>query len=222
MALKGTLSRTILNLSILALDISLFSNLILPSAQGKVGHAPRQANSTGRSQITEIGRQALLSSVYVGGLIALPVVQQPKGNANYVSTQDGQLTQFATVSEYGNIGLLAHNYLSGKSFSQLTIGQQVRLVYADGQAEYFIVKEILRYQALEPTSPYSSFKNLDNKDEILSAGEMFDRAYGGERHLTFQTCIKAKGSSSWGRLFIIATPQLESRGVRNPSSRSLP
>jgi len=35
---------------------------------------------------------------------------------------------------------------------------------------------------------------------------MFDLAYKGDRHLTFQTCIERDGSRSWGRLFVIAEP----------------
>lgn len=147
-----------------------------------------------------------LFGVYVPDVLALQVVQQPEGDTSYVSSQDDQTTQFATASQYGNIGLLAHNYLSGKSFSNLAVGQEVRLVYGDGKVEYFMITEVLRYQALEPDSQWSSFRNLDN-DEILSAGQMFTRAYAGNRHLTFQTCIAAKGISSWGRLFVIAEPK---------------
>ena len=147
-----------------------------------------------------------LFGVYVPDVLALQVVQQPEGDTSYVSSQDDQTTQFATASQYGNIGLLAHNYLSGKSFSNLAVGQEVRLVYGDGKVEYFMISEVLRYQALEPDSQWSSFRNLDN-DEILSAGQMFTRAYAGNRHLTFQTCIAAKGISSWGRLFVIAEPK---------------
>lgn len=222
MALKGRLSRTILNLSFLALDISLFSNLILPSAQGKIGYVPREVNSSALSTATVIDETTVLSSVYISEEIALPVVQQPEGDPNYVSTRDGEITQFSAVSQYGNIGLLAHNYLSGKSFSQLSIGQEVRLVYGDGQTEYFIIAEILQYQALEPSSPYSSFRNLNNKDEILSAVEMFNRVYGGRRHVTFQTCIRAHGNSSWGRLFIVATPKPSNPGPGGVNSQRLP
>jgi hypothetical protein len=48
---------------------------------------------------------------------------------------------------------------------------------------------------------------LNNQEEILSAQQMFERAYAGVRHLTFQTCIAARGNSSWGRLFVVATPK---------------
>ena len=86
-------------------------------------------------------------------------------------------------------------------------GQELFLVYEDGRIESFEVTEILRYQALDPKNPYSSFQNLDNQNEILTVGQMFDRAYQGDRHLTLQTCIAANGISSWGRLFVIASPK---------------
>jgi hypothetical protein len=102
--------------------------------------------------------------------------------------------------------LLAHNTLAGRDFSRLSIGQQVRLVYGDGRVEDFLVANILRFQASNPESVSSSFLNLD-RNETLSAGEMFTRTYTGERHLVFQTCIAANGNASWGRLFIIAVPK---------------
>ena len=222
MALKGRTSRTVLNLSLLALDISLFLHLNLSSTPGRVGHTPREVSSASFSKTVEIAERRTLSGVYVENTLALPGVQQPEGNATYVSTRNGEITQFSTPSQYGNIGLLAHNYLAGKSFLELTVGQEVRLVFDDGQTEDFIVSEILRYQALEPNSTYSSFKNLDNKNEVLSAGEMFNRVYVGEHHITFQTCIRANGDSSWGRLFIVATPKPRYLSVDHLNSRGLP
>jgi hypothetical protein len=123
------------------------------------------------------------------------------------------VTQFFSASQYGNIGLLAHNYLSGKAFSDLSIGQEVRLDYEDGKSESFVVTEILQYRALQPKDPFSSFQNLNNKDEILSAAQMFERVYAGGRHITFQTCIAKNGNSSWGRLFVLALPEPDSSNI---------
>lgn len=148
----------------------------------------------------------VLRGVYVPNVLAFPISQQPAGNAGYVSETDGEITQFGMASQFGNVGLLAHNNLSGRFFSQLAAGQEVRLIYGDGKIEYFVITEILKFQALEPTSPYSSFRSLSN-DEMLTAGELFNRVYRGERHVIFQTCIAGPGSLSWGRLFVIATPK---------------
>jgi len=200
-------NRTILNATIfLALFVSFFFNPI--SALAMAGSTP---NFTEFSRSVQNDQKDVLTGVYVSKVMALPVVQQPYGNAGYVSNNDGEATQFRMASQFGNVGLLAHNHLSGESFSQLAVGQEVRLVYGDGQVEYFVIAEVLRYQALQPNSPYSSFSNLD-KDEVLSAENMFKRVYFGDRHVTFQTCIEAEGNLSWGRLFVIAIPKSEYAG----------
>ena len=160
------------------------------------------------SRSVQNGDAKVLRGVYVANVLALPIVQQPAGNAGYISSTDGIITQFNMAAQYGNVGLLAHNHLSGRLFSQLAAGQEVRLVYGDGKTEVFVISEIQRYQALQPTSPYSSFRNLD-RDETLTAEKMFKRVYFGDRHVTFQTCINSDGNASWGRLFIIATPKPE-------------
>jgi hypothetical protein len=208
MTLKNQTLRTALNASLLlVVFIASFFNPISAFALSK-GESPLP-NFSDFSKTVQNGEASVLRGVYVPDVMALPIVQQPKGNAGYVSTDDGKLTQFAMASQFGNVGLLAHNHLSGKSFSQLAVGQEVRLVYGNGKVEYFVVKEVLQYQALQPTSPYSSFHNL-NKDETLTAEQMFKRVYFGDRHMTFQTCIAKDGVSSWGRLFVIAVPKPKS------------
>ena len=169
------------------------------------------------SQSVQNGKKDVLRGVYVTDVMALPVVQQPAGNAGYVSSTDDEVTQFRMATQFGNVGLLAHNHLSGELFSQLAVGQEVRLVYGDGEIETFVVAEVLRYQALQPASPYSSFRNVDDDDETLSADQMFKRVYFGDHHVTFQTCINANGNASWGCLFIIAVP----KPVRAETGKSL-
>ena len=148
----------------------------------------------------------LLRGVYVPDVLALPIIQQPTGNAGYVSSKLGEVTQFGMAAQFGNIGLLAHNHLSGSSFSQLAIGQEVRLVYGNGKVEYFVIAQIMQFQALDPNSPYSSFRDVTG-NETMTAEQLFNKVYRGERHVTFQTCIASGESLSWGRLFIIATPK---------------
>jgi hypothetical protein len=199
---------------LLAIFLSLFYNPITTRAMESAITLPTFGDF---SKSVQNGDTKALRGVYVTDVLALPVVQQPASNAGYVSSTDGVVTQFRMAAQYGNVGLLAHNHLSGKLFSQLTVGQEVRLVYGDGKIETFVITEIQRYQALKPTSPYSSFRNLD-KDETLTAEKMFKRVYIGDRHVTFQTCISSGNISSWGRLFIIATPKPQISGQTDYSS----
>jgi hypothetical protein len=205
MALKGQISLTILSVCFLVFELSIRPSSVIAPQPGTLG-----ARSAAHTQIDPLAdlvdSPRLLLGVSFQEGVDFSVVQQPAGDTNFVSKNDGEVTQFSSPNRYGNIGLLAHNYLSGKSFSQLRLGQKIHLHYSDGSIEDFTINEILRYKALDPKSPYSSFQNLDNQDEILTVGQMFDRAYQGNRHVTFQTCIAADGISSWGRLFIIATP----------------
>lgn len=200
-----TMSRTALSLSLLVfLLTAFFLNLDPTRAIGNADGALPDFADFSRS--VQNGDANALRGVYVTDVLALPVVQQPLDRPYYVSNREGEATQFGMASQYGNIGLLAHNTLSGKVFSKLYTGQQVRLVYGDGRVEEFVVANILRFQASMPESVSSSFYNLD-RNETLSAGEMFNRAYVGEYRLIFQTCIEANGNMSWGRLFIIALPK---------------
>lgn len=151
------------------------------------------------------GKAASIRGIYVHNTMAFPVVQQPSENAGYVSSQGDAVTQFGLASQYGTIGLLAHNYLAGNDFFQLEQGDIIILVYGDGQTQSFLVEDIQQYQALSPYSPYSKFADLETQ-EVLTAEQLFYRVYSGEFHLTLQTCIENEGNLSWGRLFVIAKP----------------
>ena len=216
MSLNTQTTRTARSISLLAvIFISIFHNPIHTQALGDTVTVPAFQDF---SKSVQNGDAAVLRGVYVTDALALPIVQQPAGNPGFVSGTDNVITQFGMVSQYGNVGLLAHNPLSGKSFSQLTVGQEVRLIYGNGKIEVFVVTEVLRYQALQPTSPYSSFRN-ENKDETLTAEQMFKRVYRGDRHVTFQTCIDSSGNPSWGRLFVIAVPKVQDASMDRPGTQ---
>jgi len=201
-----TMTRITLRLNLLVLFLA--GTFINPQPTKAIGYTENDLPSfVDFSQSVQNGEADTLRGVYVPNVLALPVIQQPSDDSYYVSDRNGEATQFSMASEYGNVGLLAHNNLSGKLFLEIVPGQEVRLVYGNGRIEYFVVKQILRFQALQPESISSTFRNLD-KDEMLSAGEMFNRAYVGESRVVFQTCIEAEGSASWGRLFVVAMPKL--------------
>lgn len=199
------MTRTALSISLFFLFFtSLFLN---PHHIQAIGYPDKSLPSFAEfNRSVQNGEADVLRGVYVPDVLALPVVQQPEDKPYYVSNHDGEATQFSVASQYGNIGLLAHNNLSGRFFSQLGVGQSVHLVYGDGRVESYAIKQVLRFQALDPESVSSSFHNLD-RNEVLSSSEMFNRAYVGGHRLVLQTCIEAQGKASWGRLFIIAVPE---------------
>lgn len=152
------------------------------------------------------GEADIIKGVYVPNVMSLPIIQQPVGNPGYVSQDADVITQFSMAAEVGNVGLLAHNHLAGQTFTNLSVGDEVRLVYGDGKIEYFIVTQTLQYQALQPYSPYSEFRDLDTS-QTITADKLFREVYRGDRHVTFQVCIEANGIDAWGRLFVIAQPK---------------
>jgi len=158
--------------------------------------APRPANEDDSDTI---------ASIFVPNLFFYSVVQQPANNPGYVSPLENAVTEFGMAEEYGNVGLLAHNYLAGESFEELSIGQEIYLFYEDGYADRYTVSQIVRFRAFEPNNTNSQFEDLST-GETLSASEVFTIVYAGEAHLTLQTCIYANGDYSWGRLFVIAEP----------------
>jgi len=152
--------------------------------------------------------------VYVNEKMALPIVQQPSGNDTYISENDNELTEFEMVYRFtGNIGLMAHNNLSGKSFSLLSIGDTVRLVYGNGRVEYYMVSEVLEYQLLEPENIHSSLRDLET-NKILGVDDVSERVYRGSKRVVFYTCIAKGDEDSWGRLFVIAKEARIIFGVR--------
>lgn len=138
----------------------------------------------------------------------MPVVQQPQNQAGFISSSDGNVTDFRLARDYGSIGLIAHNYLGGKLFDQFNVGQTFYLVYGDREVVAYTVVRIDQFQALSPNSPYSNFVNLDGTEGKVSAEELFYQMYGQEDAVVFQTCIEKDGNSTWGRLFITALPQV--------------
>jgi hypothetical protein len=144
--------------------------------------------------------------IYAPGSFALPVVQQPASNPGFVSTKPEVVTQFGLATDYGTIGFLAHNTLSGAHFFDLEVGQTVVLVYGDGSVKTFIIRDRLSYQALSPNSPYSRFKDLNSTELEISSTDLFNQVYTDDGQLVFQTCIASDGVDNWGRYFVLAVP----------------
>jgi hypothetical protein len=194
----------------LALAVSLFlliatSLIPHPVLAAPLTEAPALPDLTSFVSTVENGQSNTLRGVYVDGVFALPVIQQPSTDALYVSKAIDTLTQFRLAARYGNIGLLAHDYLSGQYFSQFALGERVFLVYGKGRIETMRVTKVYRYQATDPYSTTGDFIDLDT-NQHLTDYQLFSKVYLGAEHVTFQTCIEQDGNLSWGRLFVIAEP----------------
>ena len=151
------------------------------------------------------GQEAELRGVYIPGIAAAPVVQQPDGRNDFVSPWQNVVTQFGMASRLGSTGLLAHNYLAGETFALLEKGQEIHLIRGDGQISTFIVTEILQYQALASDNISGSFLDLKTQS-LTSAADLFRQVYNRPGQLIFQTCIQSGSDPNWGRLFVIAEP----------------
>jgi hypothetical protein len=152
----------------------------------------------------------LIHSVSVPKTFSYAVVQQPEDDDYYVSSSKKLVTEFALARKYNNIGLLAHNNLAGHLFKDIDLGEEIHILYENGRTDRYTVSAIYRFQALKSTDTESRFVDLET-GEILTATEVFNRMYMGAPHITLQTCIAAKGDASWGRLFVIATPVVETQ-----------
>ncbi len=218
MKYSGSLKMTFTVAALLAVVIPAIF-LIIPvtgygssvSASGITSVAPFVSSSVSTVQPT---------SVSVQGVFSYEIVQQPARNPGFVSSESDKITQFGLATKFGSTGLLAHNYLVGKEFFNVSVGDLVEIAYTDGKTKTYIVKEIQRYQALQPNSPYSDFVDLNPSNNVsqkskpqLTATQLFNRVYAVKGRVIFQTCITANGNDSWGRLFIVAVSvtQLVSR-----------
>jgi hypothetical protein len=151
------------------------------------------------------GRSGELRGLYIDGLLAAQIIQQPAGSPEFVSPRYNIITQYASARRLGSIGLMAHNYLSGDSFFYLEMGQRIQLIYGDGQVSEYVVSEMNQYRAVDPLSANSRFINLGSGAE-LSASELFNNIYSRPGRVIFQTCISQGQDLNWGRLFVVAEP----------------
>lgn len=181
----------------LALVILAISFLPLKTVQASTNFIPLNQFS----EALKVPDASRLVGVYVDNMLALRVVQQ--SSTYSVSSLTNTMTQFGLAANYGSIGLLAHNYLSGSFLSNLGKGNEIILIFGDGSTKVYQVENVKKYQALSPNNLGSDFVNLDNPSKTLSGDHVLNETYN-EGDLVLQTCISKDNISTWGRLFIIA------------------
>jgi hypothetical protein len=151
------------------------------------------------------GQAKVVRGVYAAGILALQVIQQPDKDWTYVSEVQGNATEFQNAANNGVIGLLAHNYLSGRLFYNLKSGDQIGIVYGDSLVKYYRVSGSYQYQKLDPNDLSSKLVDLSNGATVTS-GQVFEKFYSGGDHVTLQTCLEKNGISTWGLYFVVAQP----------------
>jgi hypothetical protein len=150
------------------------------------------------------GQSSAWRGLYATEKFIARIVQQPPNNYSYISSENEVLTQYM-LAEEDVVGLLAHNTHAGQYYFLISLGDQFYLVSDDAKTQLYQVQQIDRYQALQPSSNISDYKNLET-GEILTTAQIFARYYMGDPHVTLQTCIAQNGQANWGRLFILALP----------------
>lgn len=147
-------------------------------------------------------REGLITGLYAPDVLAYSVVQQPSSNSIFVSTEEDQVTQFRRAARSGSIGMLAHNYLAGKSFYKLELGARLYVIQWDGSYQAYEVYAIEDYQALTLTT----FRTV-GEGKFFDQYALFNRIYKADNdRLVLQTCLEKGGNLSWGRRFILARP----------------
>jgi hypothetical protein len=177
--------------------------------------APVEAPSLALTQTADLqkfsrrvanGEPDTLCGLYVPGVLALRVVQQPTGDPSFISTEDGTATQFQKVNAFDAVGLLAHNTLAGRDFFKLTPGQDLVLTFGDGRAEHYRISETADYQRLTLADLRSDFLSLATHEQ-QTADQVFAKFYRQAHRLTLQTCLKRENVPDWGVHFVVADPQ---------------
>ncbi len=143
------------------------------------------------------------SFIILPNKICLRIIQQPKNKDEFVSPIVGCVTQFRKPNLYGCLGILAHNYSSGKHFSDLKIEEIVEYIKDDKTKNFYKINKIEKYQALSPKNTKSQFINLETNQK-LSYNQLFTKMFTKKNTMVFMTCIQKEEEMSWGRLFVMA------------------
>jgi hypothetical protein len=187
-----------------AYDLHISDDVTIQSSNAEPAIIPRMPSLRDFINGVKNGLADDLVGVYVPGVLAFPIVNQPAGNYGFVSSEKDVVTLFGLAMKNNAIGLLAHNNLAGKDFNKLLPVMRVILIYGNGRIKSFSINDVKYFHALEPYNPYSDFEDVENLGVWLTAEDVYNQIYGGSDRLIFQTCIAANGEPAWGRVFVTA------------------
>jgi hypothetical protein len=157
-----------------------------------------------RQEVTN-GDFDTVTGIYVAGIFSLRVLQQPPEDVSFVSNEEDTATQFQSPAYYGVIGLLAHNFLSGKHFFSLQPGHEIRIVFGSGSFRKYQITGIADFERLTRFDIRSDFRDLQT-NALMGSTDLFSRFYQEGNYLTLQTCLEREGYSNWGVRMISAVP----------------
>ena len=125
----------------------------------------------------------------------------------WISADAQVVTQIAEYSAHGTVALAAHQGLAGASFDELTIGQELRVVYGDGRVSRYEISLIKQYQVLSPEDPsQTTFTDLGT-GTIYPWTDLYTMYFQDNNNLVLATCLPKDDNGSWGRTFITAVLQ---------------
>lgn len=145
------------------------------------------------------------------GKQTFPVVQQPDNDDTYVAFGNN-FTQYRspTTNDRKLIYVLNHNMMDIYAAENLMQPGSEITITVNNDKKHFILSDKETFQALQPTSPISNFRDTDPRSEqrIITSTDLYNRMVGwqqatGADTLIIQTCKEHQGEMSWGRDFYI-------------------
>jgi hypothetical protein len=183
----------------IAIAITAVSSLAAPSHLPVTGGTAQLQDAHSAFSANGVSKAKVVTSVQVTGKFTYAVSQN--GNA---APSGYTVGQYAYAASKNNLGFIAHNYLAGSSFYGLTAGDEVVVSFSDGTTKTFVVYNVARYQATNSNDFSKPF--IDARGKQVSARQVFNQSYKAGQ-VTFQTCITADGSLTWGVIIIQASPK---------------
>ena len=146
--------------------------------------------------------------VYAPGAFNFEIVGQ---ESDYeVTLQNGAVSLFeGPFIDYGVVGLLGHDFLSGGEFYELERGDRLIMWLEGGGLEAYQITEIWRFQAVGLDYPFQALADLET-GSVLSEEEVFEAMYRRPGGLVLQTCI----DGGWGLAFWVGEKKYTQRADR--------
>jgi len=137
-----------------------------------------------------------------GKSLSYIVIPQPPNDNGFVSSIDRTVTQFQMPYKRSNtLGFLAHNYIAGRDFSSVSIGDRLEYIGLKNDNRNATVKQIIDCSKLDQKGTKFSCPSISKKP--LTEAQLYNYIYKPSNRFVLQTCIGKDKDMEWGRKFII-------------------